>query len=120
MVRGMRVRFAVVAAAIAVAVLPLPASVVEQWYSRLLYPRLQAGATSVSNLVPVAMLDVLIAAVTVWVVARFVTQVVKGRARTGLARALFGFGVWAATLCATLYLVFVVMWGLNYRRVPLR
>jgi hypothetical protein len=114
---AMRVKLAVIAAAVAVAVLPLPASLVERWYSGLVYPRVQASATFLSNLFPVALLDVLLIAAAVWIVRRFIAVVV--RRRTGLVHALVGFGVWAAALCATLYLVFLATWGLNYRRVPL-
>src|SRR6187549_2391030 len=47
-------------AAVAV-LLPVPGWFVEEFYSRGVYPWLQLGVTTVSNLVPIAVLDVLIA-----------------------------------------------------------
>lgn len=101
-----------VLAAVAAGVIPLPADVVERYYSRALYPLLQLAVTSTSNLVPVALLDVAAALLLLIVLAR-----VLSRRRRPYSLAAGAMAI--ATFAAALYLVFLVMWGLNYRREPL-
>src|SRR4029078_7316745 len=50
---------AVVAAASAAAIVPTPRAFVERWYSSGLFPVLQRALTACSNLVPIALFDVL-------------------------------------------------------------
>jgi len=102
-------RAILVVAAAAVALVPLPASAVERWYSRGVYPPLQAFLTSASNLVPVALLD--LAAALLIVVALLRLRSIAGwrpRFRWAAGRLV----VWAAAI----YILFVGLWGLNYRR----
>jgi hypothetical protein len=101
--------------AVACAVMPLPAPTVERVYSTGLYPVLQAGVTTLSNQVPVALLDV---AVGCLLVAASLALVSRVRSR-GARRALAGAAVTAAGAAAGVYLVFFALWGLNYRRVSL-
>jgi hypothetical protein len=109
------VQFLIVLAAIAVALVPLPASFVEERYSQGVYPLLQRAMTSASNLVPVALLDLagglLLLAAMIAVVRRWRTfgagAALRWSARAGVVTA------------AALYLVFAMVWGFNYRRVPL-
>jgi hypothetical protein len=109
------VRIIIVLAALAAAVVPLPARLVEAWYSRRLYPAVQGVVTSLSNLFPVALLDVAALLLLVVLVLGF-----RRRMRaTGLVRALVSSVVSLATLTSVVLLVFFVLWGLNYRRVPL-
>jgi hypothetical protein len=106
----------IVAGACAAALLPLPAGAVERWYSAGLYPPLQRAVTSLSNMFPFALLDVLIVAVpAAWIVAA--TRGVRRSAHR--LRSLAVWGLRALAGAAALYLLFLVMWGLNYRRVPL-
>jgi hypothetical protein len=91
---------------------------VDRWYSRAFYPVLQRNLTTLSNLTAFAWLDPLIigaGALVIWRAWRLVR----------VARA---DGVWTAVWEGTrrlvraagaLVLVFLVAWGLNYRRVPL-
>ena len=83
---------------------------VERYYSRGFYPAIQQLLTPASNLVPIALLD--LAVIAVLVVVFFV---VRADARR-LAR---GRTVVARITAAVVYIVFVLLWGLNYRRVPL-
>jgi hypothetical protein len=97
-------------------VAPVPPEVVERWYSQGLYPRLQPVVTTLSNLVPFAWLDVLIG------VALVAAGVCIGRAwrdtsRPPLRRAT-GVAMGGLEAAAVLYLVFLLAWGFNYRRVP--
>jgi len=101
--------------AIAAAIVPVPAATIERAYSNGVYPRIQAAMTSATNHVPIALLDLgvvaLIGAGLIWFVRR---------ARSaGAARALLRAAGGALGLAAVLYLLFLGLWGLNYRRVPL-
>src|SRR5436190_18051182 len=101
--------------AIAAALAPIPPLVVERWYSSLTYPLLQRGVTRLSNLVPFALFDALCA----WAVAATAVLVYRRVRdlgwRRGAASAAAVLGVGGAIV----YLTFLLMWGLNYRRVPL-
>ena len=102
-------------AAAAVALVPLPRDVVERAYSARVYPLLQHGVTSLSNAVPFALFDVLLAAVA----AAWTTLVIRDWRRTRMAAALGAAAIRSVTWAAVAYLAFVLLWGLNYRRSPL-
>jgi hypothetical protein len=101
----------------AVAFAPLSPSLVERMYSTSAYIRIQRVITSTSNLVPFALFDVLlIATVAAWLIA-FGVDLARHRGawvRTAV-RLVSRTGVWAAGF----YLAFLLIWGLNYRRVHL-
>lgn len=106
---------AVYTLAAAGALAPIPGWIVERWYSSGFYPLLQRVLTPASNLVPFALFDVL------WVSAAAASATAAYRCiRIGRwpigARRLALLTVRAA---AVVYVVFLVTWGLNYRRVPL-
>ncbi len=108
----MKVRVALVLIAIGLALAPLPAPLVERWYSRGLYPPLQSHLTGVSNLVPVALLDVAAAALLV--------ALLVGSWRAGGWRArLRWLAARLLVVGAVVYILFLATWGLNYRREPL-
>jgi hypothetical protein len=109
-------RPALVAAAIGAAFVRLPPALVERLYSAHVYAGTQPLLTSLSNLAPFALFDLLVPGVVVsWIAlgARDLVQV-KGRLRA-LALIVWRGIVWSAAL----YLVFLLIWGLNYRRVRL-
>ncbi|MEP6916309.1 MAG: DUF3810 family protein [Acidobacteriota bacterium] len=111
----MKARGVLVALALAAAFLPISPETVERWYSTGIYPRLQAVITPATNLVPVALLDIASAAVLGFAIAAFVR-----RARAaGARRAAVALAGGAISGAAVVYLLFVALWGLNYRRVPL-
>lgn len=105
----------VIVAAAAAAVVPIPRGAVEQLYSTGVYPGLQRGMTTLSNVVPFSLFDALC------LMAIAVFGVACARAfndlgwRRGPLRILWILGRGAAVV----YLVFLAIWGLNYRRVPL-
>jgi hypothetical protein len=105
-------------AAVVLFALPLPEWMVETFYSNGFYRYWQGWITSLSNLAPFAVLDVFILAATIGVIWR-VTQLVHTAFERGVVTAL-AEGV-QRTLRASglLAVVFLFMWGLNYRRVPL-
>ena len=112
------VRIGVILLAAAAAVAPIPPTLIESWYSRSVYPRWQYVATSATNVVTVALFDVLLVAgavVLAWLLCgRFRNS--RGRRLRAAALAL----VDVATMAAAVYLLFLAAWGLNYRRVLLR
>jgi hypothetical protein len=106
----------VVLIALAAAVAPLPSALIERAYSTGLYPRIQRVVTSTSNLVPFALLDALIIVTLVaWLISIGVDFARHCHWMRIGARLLMRTIVWSATL----YLVFLLVWGLNYRRVRL-
>lgn len=111
-------RLALILAALGAALVPLPPSWVEQLYSERAYLVLQRVLTPASNRVPFALLDLLVGAAAAWLVLSLV-RAVRGRRKTGVLRGagIFLFRLGAAA--AVVYLAFVLLWGLNYRRVPL-
>ena len=108
---------AVILLAAAAALVPLPPALVERAYSTLLYPRLQSVATTLSNLAPFALLDALIVGtLAAWLIA---IGLDIRRRRAGwlgiFGKLVLRTGVWLAAF----YLAFLLVWGLNYRRVRL-
>lgn len=98
-------RVMLIALAVATAIVPIPPGVVEQQYSTRAYPALQRTITDVSNAFPFAFFDLFLVG-TVFLL--LVLLVRRGRILNVLA------------LLAFVWLLFLAIWGLNYRRVPLR
>lgn len=111
-------RVALVVLAIGVALAPIPAGTIERLYSNALYLTMQRGLTGLSNLVPFALIDVLLLAGLVWLAWQITRAVVRTRPE-GWGRVAVGLLARMATAVAVLYLLFLATWGLNYRRVPL-
>ena len=113
----MQVRVALVLLAVAAALAPLPPGIVERRYSADLYLRLQSLLTPLSNLVPFALFDALIIIfVGGWLAALILDVLRPQRAWLGVAgRLVLRTVVWGAAL----YLLFLAVWGLNYRRTKL-
>jgi hypothetical protein len=114
-VRGHRGTLLLVAIATAGALVPLPPAWIERVYSRGIYARVQPALTSASNLVPVALLDVLLAAVLIGIVWSFSARVRNGGVKIAARLTLLDL----IRIAAIAYVLFLALWGLNYRRVPL-
>ncbi len=115
---GVQARLTIAGVALIAAFVPLPAQLVERAYSTSLYPVWQAFATSTSNVVPIALFDVMVIGVFAAWVTLMVLDVVRHRSRgwpPTILRIVTRTAVWAAAL----YVLFLACWGLNYRRVPL-
>ena len=108
-------RIAVVVLAVAATVLPVPAPLVERWFSGWWYPRVQNTLTPLSNMVPIALLDI---AAALWLVAFVVMGLARARRRGWRPAATRG-AMTIVMSSAVLLIAFQVLWGLNYRRVPL-
>ena len=113
-------RIAVVAAALLVALAPLPPAAVERLYAGGAYPSLQRALTAAANAVPFSWFDLAVVALAVAAavllgrgVRRAVAAGWRGAWRP-LARALGTLAV----IAAGAYLWFVLAWGLNYARAP--
>ncbi|HEY7446441.1 MAG TPA: DUF3810 family protein [Vicinamibacterales bacterium] len=100
--------------ALVVALVPTRATWVEQLFSEGFYATLQPPLTRLSNVLPFAVFDALLIFVAlvlvVWLVAVFRSPRIR----------IWQFLLRTATLAAGLYLTFLLVWGLNYRREPLR
>jgi len=108
---------ALIACAATAASVPIPPGPVERLYSNGAYPLIQPAVTSFSNLFPFAGFDVLVGGLallwTLLAVRDF--RAGSGSVLRRFLRIAMRTLVWAASL----YLLFLITWGLNYRRVRL-
>jgi hypothetical protein len=113
-----KLKAGLILAAILAAAAPLPAAFVERAYSRSAYPTLQRTLTRASNRVPFALLDAAVVGLPLAaLIAGYYTWRRTSRA-SGMRRALASGASVAATASAA-YLLFLALWGMNYRRLPL-
>ncbi len=108
----------VIALAVLAALVTWSPDLVERWFSAGLYPSVQHAATTFTNVLPFALLDGLLILVVVMMtvmVVRGVRQSWRGRSFAPAAAVLFTL----VTAAAVIYLSFLALWGLNYRRLPL-
>ena len=116
--RRAAVELAVVGLAAVMLWAPIEPRAVETTFSTGFYPRLQHVVTPFSNLFPVALLDLLSAAVVaalVWMLVRTAIATRRTRRAAPLVNALRVL----VTGAAVVYLAFLLLWGLNYRRLPM-
>jgi hypothetical protein len=105
----------VVVIALVCAIVPFPADTIERLYSTDWYLRIQGVLTTASNTIPIAWLDIAVACLLIVAI-----ELVVSRARAlGPKRAFTRNLATAVGAAAWLYLLFLALWGLNYRRVPL-
>lgn len=106
---------AIVVLAALLAIVPIPKTPVERWYSGAIFPRLQRTLTPVSNAVPFALFDVVLVAATVAFALLAYRRIRDEGWRRGGIRIVRA----TAMSASVVYLVFLATWGLNYRRVRL-
>ncbi len=111
----MRWRLGLLAAAVGALVAPLPPDVIERVYSRGLFAWIQPTITTASNSVALPLFDGLIAALVLVALALTWRDLRRG----GWLRAGGRLMLRVGTTGAALYLVFLLAWGLNYRRTSL-
>jgi hypothetical protein len=104
--------------AVALVLVPIPGWVVEQFYSRGIYVAVEQYLTWVSNLVPFALLDFFIIAVLYLGLRRF-SRLVSVARHESVIDALWEGTRRVARFAAILTIVFMALWGLNYRRLTI-
>lgn len=118
MCMGKWIKVGMVLAAVVCALAPVSPDVVERWYSTGLYPRVQRMLTPVSNLIPFALFDLLTVAaviVVLWALVRSIRRARQTRRFSILLTTLGNLAVGAAAA----YLIFLLFWGFNYRRISM-
>jgi Protein of unknown function (DUF3810) len=106
----------IILGALVVAVVPLNPVWVEASYSTRIYPRIERALTPLSNLAPFAILDVLLLLIVPTVLIRIIVAARDAWRMRTITRFMRTATHVLAT-AAVLYLVFVLVWGLNYRRI---
>lgn len=105
-----------VALALAGAWMPLSAPFVERWYATALFPAVQRVLTPAANLVPFALFDLLVAGGAgwvLWVLTRRIRIARRAKSWAPVRAAARTLAIGAAVG----YLAFLLLWGLNYRRL---
>ena len=114
------VRLSVVAPVIAVlaALVPIPAWIVDDFYSRDMYAWLQKIMTTATNVLPFALLDVILV-VAILAVLRRTYRLYHVARQRGVIDALWEAVRRIARAAAIVIILFLWAWGFNYRRLPL-
>lgn len=107
------------ACALLLALVPLPSWLIDDYYSRGLYPWIEGALTRATNLVPFAVVDVVLVVLIVMLGYRFV-RLAAGVGRHGLIDSIWEAVRRAVRASGFAIVVFLLVWGLNYRRVPVR
>lgn len=100
------------------ALAPVSPDAIERWFSTGVYPVIQHALTPVANALPFAWLDVLVLAACLAVLVILVRAVRRAQQSRRAAPVLRALAL-LATTGAAVYLVFLLLWGFNYRRVPM-
>jgi len=116
--RAYTVEVAVVSAAAALAFAPLRATWIESRYSTSVYPQLERAITPISNRVPFALLDLLLVGLLIALTIKL-AHTVRHAWRTRSLGRLGQNLLHLATASAAVYILFLLLWGLNYRRVAM-
>lgn len=114
------IRWSIVApvfAAISVFV-PVPAQIVESFYSQDMYPWLQNIFTGATNFLPFSALDMIVIVLTLAVLFRLRRLFYVARQR-GIFDAIWEMVRRVARAVAIIVILFFWAWGFNYRRLPL-
>jgi hypothetical protein len=112
-----RWRLLIVAAAAGALLVPLPPALIERYYSAGIFARLQPVLTSLSNRAPFAVFDLFVATAVAALLVLTVRDITRSCAWWRRAARVT---LRLVTTAAVVYLVFLVTWGFNYRRLSLR
>jgi Protein of unknown function (DUF3810) len=112
------VKLMLIAVALALLLIALPARFIERFYSNGFYSYLQPVVTPVANVVPFAIVDLLLVGSVVGLPAWWVVRIKRaGRGRRWRAAGLAAFDTLA--LVSVAFITFQFFWGFNYERAPL-
>jgi len=101
------------------AVAPLPPRLIEATFSTRVYPVIQRAMTPMTNRVPIAVFDLLLIAAVSVTIAQVVRAIRRARRERRVAP-VFATLWHLIVAAAVVYLVFLGVWGLNYRRVRMQ
>src|SRR5579864_4948803 len=104
--------------ALVLAAAPVPAWTIDRFYARDAYPILQGVVTTMSNAIPLAVLDLLLLALAL-VLVRWAVRGVRLTRTRGARLALWDVFRRLVRTASIVTLLFLLMWGLNYRRTSL-
>jgi hypothetical protein len=104
--------------ALFVAIVPIPAWIVDDFYSRDMYSWLQGVMTATTNVLPFALLDVILLGIALAVLRRTYKLFHVARQR-GIMDALWEAVRRMLRAAAVIFILFLWAWGFNYRRLPL-
>ena len=106
------IKIAVLIAAATAALFPLPAGLIERFYSNGLYPWLQSWLTPFANLLPFALIDALLIALVlglpIWWAVR-IRRAGRGRRK----RAVAALALTSLVLAGAIFLSFQLLWGIE-------
>jgi hypothetical protein len=114
--RVQTVEVLLVALAAVLALVPMSPAAVEAWYSSWFYPHLERAVTPVSNAFPIALLDALLVA-AVFAVIVSLTRAIRVAWTTRRFARLVRTVAHLVAAAAAIYVLFLLLWGFNYRRV---
>ncbi|HKH72493.1 MAG TPA: DUF3810 family protein [Vicinamibacterales bacterium] len=114
----MRTKVAIVVAALLCAFAPVSPRFIERWYATGVYPRIQQVLTPISNVIPFALFDVLTIGAATLVVGAIVRAVRRARQTRRFSILLVTLGNLVVG-AAVAYLMFLFLWGFNYRRMSM-
>jgi hypothetical protein len=116
--RRVTIELALVLVALGCAWMPMSDVLVEEWYSSRWYPFQQRLITPVSNAAPFALFDLLVCGACLglsWILVRAAREARRIHHVRPLLSALGHVLAGAAAV----YLAFLLLWGFNYRRLPM-
>ena len=112
------IKISIIIIALAMAFIPVPATLVERYYSNGLYPKLQSILTPAANRIPFALVDVLVASLILGLPVWWIVRIVKaGRGQRKKMAAHLAFHT--VVFASVIFLSFQLLWGLNYERQSL-
>lgn len=115
------VRLSVVAPIVALLVyfVPVPAWIIDDWYSRDMYPWFQGIVTTFTNVLPLAMIDVLLLIIGGLTLHR-AWRLFNVMRQRGIIDAIWECARRVIRFAAVMLILFYWSWGFNYRRLPLQ
>lgn len=116
----MRWRASVLLVSAAAAVAPWPWTWVDRWWASRWYVAVQRVATPLCATLPWPAVDLLFGVLIAWWAVQAVRDVRRTRAEgVGAGAAVRAIALRTLVTAAVLHLMFLVLWGLHYRRPPL-